>query len=96
MLHLIARQRVRREDAGHNGPDVLPDGFFFRAVEEGFRRGGDEVHFALRVVHHDALVDGVEDGAEARGALAFGPAGAGDVDRLKERPLGGYFAVDDL
>lgn len=61
---------------GHNGPDVLSEGFFFRAVEEGFRRGGDEVHFALCVVHHDALVDGVEDGSEARGALAFGPAGA--------------------
>ena len=96
MFRLVARQRAGREDAGHNGPDVLSEGFFFRAVEEGFRRGGDEVHFALCVVHHDAFVDGVEDGSEARGALAFGPAGAGDVDRLKERPLGGYFAVDDL
>ena len=51
-----------REDAGHNGPDVSRASF--RAVEEGFRRGGDEVHFALCVVHHDAFVDGVEDGSK--------------------------------
>lgn len=77
MFRLVARQRAGREDAGPNGPDVLSEGFFFRAVEEGFRRGGDEVHFALCVVHHDAFVDGVEDGSRSARCAGVRTGGRG-------------------
>ena len=82
--------------ARHDGADVVAEGLFPGTFEKVFRRRVDEIDLPLSVIDHDPLAHGVEDGLEPGGALAFGAAGAGDVDRFEQRPLGGNLPVDDF